>query len=525
MSRPRLILVLLCLAFWLPGFFTIPPTDRDESRFAQATKQMLETGDFVRIMNGDVPRNRKPIGIHWLQAPFAAAARAAGVATANPIWPYRIPSLLGAMAAVLATYSLGLTLLPTSRAALLAGALLASCVLLAVEAHLAKTDAALLGATTIAMAVLARAFMGAPLGRAACALFWLALGAAILIKGPIAPMVVGLAALTASLAARDARWVARLRPARGMPLLLLTVTPWLVAIGLATHGAFFADAIGGDLARKLAGAEESHGAPPGSHLLLLPLLVFPATVPVLWGLHAAWVRRRERATLFLLAWIVPSWAVFEIVPTKLPHYTLPLYPALMLLAAAGLAPPPRWLRLGAPALAVLAALMIGLGAASLPIALHAPWWLGLPALLCALAVAMLVAWQAPIARIGLATVLLYGAILALELPRLSALWIAPRIQAALRATWPGDTQMGTGLIAAGFAEPSLMFLSGTHTTLLPNGWGAADYPAGAVIVIDSDKDAYLAAAARRHLAPREMAHVLGFNYSRGAWTALDIFLP
>ena len=525
MPPPRLILVLLCLAFWLPGFFTIPPTDRDESRFAQATKQMLETGDFVRIMNGDVPRNRKPIGIYWLQAPFAAAARATGVAAANPIWPYRIPSLLGAIAAVLATYSLGLTLLADRRAALTAGALLASCVLLAVEAHLAKTDAALLGTTTIAMAVLARAFMGQPPGRAACALFWLAMGGAILIKGPIAPMVVGLAALAASIGTRDARWLAGLRPAWGVPLLALVVAPWLIAIGIATHGAFFADAVGGDLARKLAGAEESHGAPPGTHLLLLPLLVFPATVPVFWGLHAAWVRRRERATLFLLAWLLPSWAVFEAVPTKLPHYTLPLYPALMLLAAIGLAAPPRWLRLAAPALAALAAVIIGTGAAALPLALHAPWWLGVPALLCALALALWAPRPALMARAGLATILLYAAILGLELPRLDALWIAPRLQAALRATWPGDTTLGTGLIAAGYAEPSLMFLAGTHTTLLPNGRGAADYRAGAVIVTDADKAAYLAEAARRHHAPRDMAHVEGFNYSRGAWTGLDVFLP
>ncbi|MBV9748528.1 MAG: glycosyltransferase family 39 protein, partial [Acetobacteraceae bacterium] len=71
-TRPRACLVLLCLLCWLPGFFTLPPSDRDESRFAQATKQMIETGDLVRIRNGDEERNRKPIGIYWMQLPFAA---------------------------------------------------------------------------------------------------------------------------------------------------------------------------------------------------------------------------------------------------------------------------------------------------------------------------------------------------------------------------------------------------------------------------------------------------------------------
>ena len=54
--RPRLWLVLLCLLFWLPGFFSIPPGDRDESRFAQASRQMVESGDYVRIRLGEVGR-------------------------------------------------------------------------------------------------------------------------------------------------------------------------------------------------------------------------------------------------------------------------------------------------------------------------------------------------------------------------------------------------------------------------------------------------------------------------------------
>ena len=161
--RPRALLVAFCLLVWLPGFLTLPPTDRDESRFAQASKQMIESGDYVRIMNGDEPRNRKPIGIHWLQVPFAATARALHLADGNPVWPYRIPSLLGGLLAVLATWEVGRAI-GNRRAALLAAAGLGASVILVVETHLAKTDAALLGATTVAMAVLARAYRGQPVG-------------------------------------------------------------------------------------------------------------------------------------------------------------------------------------------------------------------------------------------------------------------------------------------------------------------------------------------------------------------------
>ena len=66
---------------------------------------------------------------------------------------------------------------------------------------------------------------------------------------------------------------------------------------------------------------------------MLPLLAFPSSLFVFYALPAAWRDRAAPVTRFLLAWIVPSWIVFECVPTKLPHYTLPLYPALFLLAA------------------------------------------------------------------------------------------------------------------------------------------------------------------------------------------------
>ncbi len=155
--RPYLLLTLFCLLLWTPGLFTLPPGDRDESRFAQATKQMIETGDFVRILNGTEARNRKPIGIYWLQSPFVAAADAAGLARANPIWPYRLPSALGALVAVLGTFALGSRLLGRA-AALLGAAFLAGGVILSTEAHIAKTDAALLGSIVLAMGVLARAY-------------------------------------------------------------------------------------------------------------------------------------------------------------------------------------------------------------------------------------------------------------------------------------------------------------------------------------------------------------------------------
>src|SRR5215831_8054655 len=106
--RPHALLYLLCLILYAPGLAAIPPLDRDEARFAQATRQMLQTGDFVRIRFQDEARNKKPIGIYWLQAASVAALSSPESAA---IWPYRVPSALAATIAALLTFVLGARLL------------------------------------------------------------------------------------------------------------------------------------------------------------------------------------------------------------------------------------------------------------------------------------------------------------------------------------------------------------------------------------------------------------------------------
>ena len=570
--RPRLLLTLFCLLLWTPGFFTIPPGDRDESRFVQATKQMLETGDLIRIQNGAEARNRKPIGIHWLQVPFAAAVQRLGLATENPVWPYRIPSALGGLLAVLAVFWAGQSLMG-QRAALLAAGMLAASVILVTEVHIAKTDAALLGATTVAMGVLAQAYMTPSLlRRRDAALFWLAMGAGVLLKGPITPMVAGLTVLTLVAADRRAGWLHALRPTWGVPLMLAVVLPWFVAIGVATGGQFFNDAVGGDLGRKLASGDDQHWGPPGLHLLLLPVLLFPLSGLLPGAALAAWRGRMASPERFLLAWIVPAWLVFEAVPTKLPHYTLPLYPAICLLAAGWLLDParaalPRWGRGLSAALPLLGALVLGGAGLALPVVLGMPLWLGVPAAVAAVVVGWAALLPLPtgsnretvygrgegvfaaargtlgalllqllgrsiprpphpnplprgegaVAALA-ASAVLYAAILGFELPQLAPLWTAPRVVAAV----PDHGTLG----AVGFSEPSLMFLAGTDTLWLP----AADAPAAlassrirTLLVGDRDRAAVLAAAEQAGVRLQAVADVPGFNYSRGRRVDLTIY--
>nr|WP_282571754.1 glycosyltransferase family 39 protein [Roseomonas acroporae] len=578
--RPTLVLTLLCALLWLPGFFTLPPGDRDESRFAQATRQMVESGDYVRIRYGETERNKKPAGIHWAQAAAVHAVEALGIGDRTQIWPYRLPSLLGALVAVLATFQFGRTLVGR-RAAFLGAAMLASSLVLVAEAHIAKTDAALLATIVLAMGLFGRAYLQpAAFGPGAAAGFWLSLGVGILLKGPIAPMVPLLAGITLAVAdrawRRDARpaasreggrtggagpglpaagrgsWLRALRPGWGVPLMLLAAAPWFVAIGIATGGRFFSEAVGGDMLSKLGSGEESHWGPPGYYLLAFAVAGFPGAWIATRAAPSAWLARAQPPVRLLLAWAVPTWLLFEATATKLPHYVLPAYPAVMLLAARWAMDPlrrpaPRWLGWLATAGMVGTALALGLAGPLLPRLVDGEV---LPAALLTLPFAGLLLWvllrgargrggqREGLGREGLGrdwastamagvllAIPLYATVLELTLPRLRMVWVAPRVAAMVRdhvGALPGDR-----FAVVGFHEPSLMFAMGTGTHLLADGGAAARFLAGGpgrvAAVADRAQPDFMRAVAALGLTVQEIGMVPGINYSRGRQLALVLY--
>jgi len=454
------MLVMLVLA--LPGFFTLPPVDRDEARFAQSSAQMLASGDVIDIRLGDEPRWKKPAGIYWLQAASAGLTGAPG-----EIWSYRLISLLAAMASVGLTVAIARRVMGEGPA-LLAGVMLAASFLMGGEARLAKTDAAQLAAILASLLVLARLFL--PAGRAQVPVaslplamgFWAAMAAGILIKGPI-PVLVGLGALALlCLYRRDLALLRALRPLPGLALLLVLVLPWLIAITIRSDGAFWTASVGEDLLAKVGAGQESHGAPPGSYLAALWLAFWPGAALFAAALPAIWRGRREALVIFCLAWAAPVWLVFELTATKLIHYVLPAYPALAILTAWGLqrAAPGRWAKsvasLLAVAVAVLLPVALWVGAGQVGGVLGWPFWLGAAALLPGLALFLTGLWRnrrpamtGGLAGLGLAlAVMLYP-----TLARMPQLWPSVALAEAGRA------HPGCRLVTLGFGEPSLLFLT------------------------------------------------------------------
>ena len=534
--RGPLLAALVALLAGLPALMLLPPLDRDESRYAQATSQMLETGDFVDIRFQDDPRWKKPVGIYWMQA--AAVAVTSSVENRD-IAPYRIPSILGAMLAAAACAWAGAAMFG-QRAGFLAGAMLGASFLLSTEAGIAKTDAMLCGAVTLTMAGLARIYLASRAGevpiRPHKLMFWLGLGLSMLIKGPIGLIVVVPAIIALSVWDRDARWLKRLGWGWGLPLVALIVGPWAIAITIATDGGFWTEAIGGDLAPKIAGGDEGHGVFPGFYLLIAPLLFFPATLLLPAALSAGWSRRAEPAIRFLICWLVPAWLIFELTPTKLPHYNLPTFGALALLAAAALTRP-----VGKLSRQVGAGLTIAVGAL---LAVGSVWllteygrstaqtWATMTivfAILASLIGAFLMlhraAMTAVIASIALG-VLAHGA-LAGTLRQLRPLSVAPQLEKVLLNANLHPRQGRVGPIAVtGFHEPSLVFLTGRDTELTDAAGAARALAESRPVIVEArDADAFREAAADLGVAGRAVGVVNGHNYSKGDDVSLTVYAP
>ncbi len=599
------MLVVLCVAVYLPGQFRIPPVDRDESRFAQASRQMFESvalppehrdtnddgtglhdGGLVVPMVQGRPRLNKPPLIYWAQA-GSAAVFTAGDPARDAIWMYRLPSALFATIAVLATWRLGARAFDP-RTGFTGAALLAVCPMVVWDAHQARADQLLLACTTVAMLAMWHAIRRDRHAHRSGArgwvvpaspwaiVFWVAVALGILAKGPITPMVAALTLLAFVIKVRSVRPLRALAPAVGLPITLAITLPWVIAVIDRVGFDTYRSIVFGETVGRSGSAMEGHWGPPGYHLVFLVPLFWPGVlltaisvgracrraqgvplerpdsdedggdgivrvrpplrVRALGFLRALFARASgRRAELFCLCWILPSWIVFELVATKLPHYTLPLYPPIALLTARGLlqaaAHALRGVGDGTAMLGHRIWLVVGaLVVAGLPLLIAVPFggWAikGAGALAAILALWLL--WRAwrrltmdqpggAQALSVLAMVAAFVGTLGVVMPGADGLWISPKLDALIRAHDP-DRSRPVG--AVHYHEDSLVFLTRGRLdkTDDPRTW-ARTHPRGLLITRPEDIDR----ADLRAPSLTEIGRVRGYNYSNGRLTDLVVW--
>jgi 4-amino-4-deoxy-L-arabinose transferase-like glycosyltransferase len=343
------ILFFACILFHLLGTWSIPLIDRDEPRFAEASREMIERGDYIVPHFNNQLRLDKPPLAYWAQvasyrifgendfaARFPSAIAAALIALAILAWGSRLGGeRVGWWAAIIFTLSLQTF----------------------IHAKAAVADMWLvLFVTTSHWAGYELFFNATEKDRQPSSstiwwwTFYFSLAFGLLAKGPIAwtPLLT-LAAM--KLFARDVELAKRFKFLRGILLMLAVVALWGVPALIQTHGEFFKIGIGRHVIGRSFGAMEGHGANSlGVYLLLLPFYFvtifasfFPWSIKLPRLIRKLW-RSRDEIDIYLLTGVAIIFVIFSLIKTKLPHYTLPAFPLLSLLLGRQLVDHPQVLR-------------------------------------------------------------------------------------------------------------------------------------------------------------------------------------
>ncbi len=332
-KRWILIAILSAAAVvYLLGNATVQLWDRDEPRYAQTSRQMLQSGDWVVPRFLDTVRTAKPIFIYWCQA---SAMSVFG----DNAFAARLPSVV-AMVLTLGLLAGALWGESGPNRTLWTIFIFATTGLAIMSAKMSLTDSVLL------LFVIAGQLCIYRLWRYGLCLWTIILlgvciGLAGLTKGPVAVgvhvmTILALAIFSRLMPMRDqGRFEFRHLPiivGIVIAMVFVVVFPWLYLIQERAPD-FLSSSIQHDVIDRARSGHEGHSWPPGYYTLAVWGTFFPWSLLIPAALVNAWRQRHLPATRFALAAFIGPWIMFELIAGKLPHYVLPTYPALAYLVA------------------------------------------------------------------------------------------------------------------------------------------------------------------------------------------------
>jgi len=506
------LIVAVALAVLLPGTGTIPLIDRDEPRFAQATREMMEgehANWIVPYFNGEY-RFDKPILIYWMM-------RASYALLGVNEFSARLPSLLCAVALGLFVWWVGQRWF-SEKGGLLAGLGMVTCVQVLMHGRSATADMPMVLAVAAAQVAAFELLHGQKPSRHWFLVLYVALGLGFLAKGPVALVVPALTLLLHRFVfwRRPLPW-RQLRLAAGLPMTLLLMASWGIPAVIVTQGLFYKVGIGEHVVERGHKTFQGHGGFMFYYLGTAFLSLCPWIACAGEGVVA--VKRNWNAkTAFLVSWLVGTYLIFSLYVTKLPHYVLPAFPAFFLLLGL-LAQPgemPRWTRVF---FWVVAGIFGVLGLVFPPV-------LGLVLLVLA------IRYNRRVLAVGAVVIVAVG--LAVFAVKLRAMTASVQLQPIFRQLPPWTRCAGWQ-----FGEPSLVFYSNRRWDFSLDGDALSAWMAhrGPCLLVCAEKEwrlggpkhhwkrvsDYSAELARLPTNDCAQTIVEGLNIARGSWVRLRVY--
>jgi len=323
-----LLLVLISAATFALGLDRPAITESDEAYYAEASREMLESGDWLTPRFNYTERFQKPVLYYWVTA---SVYRAAGVGEAQA----RAGSALAGLGLVLLTFACGRRWYD-ERTGLLAGVVLATSLGCVAVARLSLPDLPL--AFFISLAIWAgfvAVFERPRHPRRWYLLAGAAAGLAFLTKGPLGLVIPAIVLAPPFFLERGWR---RLRPVDLMLAALVCVAvsvPWYAAMTLEHGPRYLRGFFVGDNLERFATTTFN---PPRSVFFYVPVVLaglLPWSPFLALGVKPAWHAwthrcRPGRVELRLLGWVLLPFLLFPASIGKQPRYILPMLPPLAL---------------------------------------------------------------------------------------------------------------------------------------------------------------------------------------------------
>ena len=330
-AAPQRAILIFGLALMLSGNWLLPLTDRDETRFAEASREMLQRHDYVVPWFNGAWRFDKPILIYWCQS---ASYRVFGE---NP-FAARLPS------AIFTTLTAWLLVrwgrkIADAKTALMAGGIFLLGLHVAIIGRVATADMALVFFCTLALWSgweLTRPEQ--PTRKLCWGIFYVALALGFLAKGPVAWLPFG-GVLLGRLFRKDSFRLPFLATVAGLVVTLALTAAWAIPALQQTNGEFFKIGIGEHVVHRSTGVNDGHGlagilgfiATTPLYFLTFFVSFFPWSTKVPSALKRWWpARTSDGLGWYLLVQAGIVFAVFSCVRTKLPHYTMPAFACIAL---------------------------------------------------------------------------------------------------------------------------------------------------------------------------------------------------
>lgn len=350
--RRVLLLVLACgLALFLWRLGSSGLVDETPPLFAASARAMAETGDWLTPRVNGLPRYDKPPLVYWL---MGLGYLVPGQSLWNPLgsWAASLPSALssvGVMLALAATLLRWPQPLPaavpkgvasSTRSALTAfSAALAFALspLVLIWSRVAVSDSLFTGTLALSLLLFWRRY--AEPETQPWWPGWLLLGLAVLTKGPVALVLVGLTLALFAWWQGQSRLLIRLwRPWPGLLISAAVALPWYGAELLVEGEPFWQSFFGYHNLQRFTSVVNHHLQPWWFFVPMLVVASLPFTPLLLLGLAQALARgRRQPASAslgpFAACWLLVVFGFFTLAATKLPSYWLPATPAAGVLIA------------------------------------------------------------------------------------------------------------------------------------------------------------------------------------------------